>query len=130
MAGTITSDGSTITIDGQDELTLSGILSGVHVLNGTSAMNVHGTDAGSTTPFVMSISTTIADLVLPATPADKWPKSGRIIMDLTDSMEGTTSTTRFTMTFNGTSKVAVTMTSDGFTLSCTMDLASPSPTCG
>jgi hypothetical protein len=127
IAGTITADGSTVTLDGQDELTLSGILTGVHVLNGTSVMNLQGTDAGSTTPFAMSISTTIADLVLPATSADRWPKSGRILVDLTDSMDGTT---HMTMTFNGTSKVTVTMTSDGFTLSCTMDLASQSPTCG
>jgi hypothetical protein len=129
-AGTIIADGSTITLDGHDEFTLSGILTGVHVLNGTSIMNVHGTDPGSTIPFDLSVATTIADLVLPATPADRWPKSGRILVDLTDSMEGTTSTTHMTMTFNGTSKVAMTMTSDGFTLSCTIDLASQSPSCG
>jgi hypothetical protein len=128
--GTITTDGSTITLDGQDALTLSGILTGVHVLNGTSVMNVHGTDAGSTTPYAMSITTTIADLVLPATPADKWPKSGRILVDITDSMQGSPATMHLAMTFNGTSKVVVTMVSDGFSMTCTVDLASQSPACG
>ncbi len=130
LAGTITSDGSTITVDGQDELTLSGILTGVHVLNGTSVMNVHGTDAESTTPYSMSITTTTANLVLPATPADKWPKSGSILMDVTDSMQGSPMTMHMTMTFNGTSKVVVTMSSDGLSVNCTVDLASQSPSCG
>lgn len=130
MAGTITAGGSSITMDGQDELTLSGILTGVHVLNGTSLMHMTGTDVGSTVPYTLTIGTTISALVLPATPADKWPKSGRILVDLTDSMQGTTTNSHLAMTFNGTSKVTVTLTSDGLTFSCTVDLASQSPTCG
>jgi hypothetical protein len=129
MAGTIASDGITFTLDGHEELTLSGLLTGIHVLNGTSVMNMHGTDASSSGPFAMSITTTIDKLVLPATPADKWPKSGSILMDLTDNFDGTSMTMHMQMTFNGTSKVLAVMTSDGFTTRCTVDLASQSPVC-
>jgi len=127
--GTITTGGSTMTVDGHDALTLSGILTGVHMLDGTSVLNVQGTEAGSTTPYTLSVSTTIASLVLPASVADRWPKSGKVMVDLTDTMLGATTTTHMAMTFNGTSKVAVTLTSAGLTLSCTVDLAAQSPTC-
>jgi len=129
MAGTVTTSGSTITMDGKDEFTLSGILTGVHTLNGTSLMHVTGTEPGSAAPYAVTISSTIADLVLPATAADKWPKSGKVAMDVTDSMQGAPGTLHMTMTFNGTSKVAVTMTSSGLSFSCTVDLASQAPTC-
>lgn len=130
MAGKITSAGSAIAVDGKDEMTLSGLLTGVHTLNGTSVMHMSGTEPGSTTPFTMTMSTTIANLVLPATTAEKWPKSGQIIMDITDSMLGAAGTERITMTFNGTSKVLMTMTSDGFSFNCTVDMASQAPSCG
>jgi len=129
-AGTISSAGSTITVDSRDELTLSGLLTGVHVLNGTSLTHLSGTEPASITPFTITMSTTIANLVLPATAADKWPKSGQIIMDITDSELGAAGTEHITLTFNGTSKVVMTMTSGGFSFNCTIDLASQAPSCG
>jgi hypothetical protein len=68
--------------------------------------------------------------VLPDTPADRWPKSGSVIVHATHLMAGTTTTSQLSATFNGTSKVAVTLTSGGITVSCTVDLAAQSPTCG
>ena len=130
-AGTIASAGSSLTVDGQQELTLSGLLTGIHVLNGTSVLNMHGTEAGTTDPLALSMTMTLANLVLPASRADKWPKSGSILIDLMDTFGSLPSlTTHIRITFNGTSKVAVVFSSDGFSTSCTMDLASQLPTCG
>lgn len=131
-AGTIDSPGMTITVDSKDDMTLSGLLSGVHVLNGTSVMHMTGTESGGTT-YAMTTNTSIANLVLPATAADKWPKSGQIIMDITGSMldvEGAEGPVRVIMTFNGTSKVAMTMKLGDFSSSCTIDLTQPSAACG
>jgi hypothetical protein len=130
MAGTFTTNGNSVTVAGQEELTLSGILSGVHMLAGSSLLNVTGTDANSDAPYTLSVATTVDDLVLPDTRADKWPKSGSLLVDLTHTMSGTTSTSHLSATFNGTSNVAVSLTSGGVTLTCTVDLASQSPTCG
>lgn len=127
--GTVSSAGATITVDSQDELTLSGLLTGVHVLNGTSVTHMAGTDPGSATPFTMTMSATIANLVLPATATEQWPKSGQIRMDITDSMLGAAGTEHIAMTFNGTSKVLVTVTSGSFSFTCTVDLASQAPSC-
>lgn len=130
MAGTFTANGNSVTVASQEALTLSGILSGVHVLAGSSLLNLTGTDANSDAPYTLSVATTVDDLVLPDTRADKWPKSGSLLVDLTHTMSGTTSTSHLSATFNGTSKVAVSLTSGGVTLTCTVDLASQSPTCG
>ena len=99
MAGTFTTSGSTFTVAGQEELTLSGLLSGVHTLAGTSLLNVTGTEAASGAPYTLSITTHVNDLVLPATRADKWPKSGSIVVDLTHTVSSTTSTSHLSATF-------------------------------
>ena len=128
MAGTITSGGSAITLDGEDEFTLSGILTGVHTLNGTSLTHMSGTYTGSPTPFTLTVGSTITDLVLP-TAAEKWPKSGTIIVDVSGVVEGASVTSHMTMTYNANGKVTVTTIAGGRTLNCTVDLANQASTC-
>jgi hypothetical protein len=72
-------------------------------------------------------------VVLPAHGSTSpYPKSGTITVDQATSLVGGTSlTSRLVMTFNGTSKVVVTLTVDGRTIpGCTIDLASTTPSCG
>jgi len=130
MASSVAANSKELVIAGNEDLTLRGLLSGVHTLSGTTLLNLNGTDAATGYPFVLSISSTIDNLVLPDTPADRWPKSGSVIVHTTHAMAGTTTTTQMSATFNGTSKVAVSITSGGTTLSCMVDLASEHPTCG
>jgi len=130
VQGNFTANGSKVIVAGNEDLTLRGLLGGVHTLAGTSLLNINGTDAATGNPFILSVSTTIDDLVLPETPADRWPKSGSVIVHATRLMAGTTTTTQLSATFNGTSKVAMSLASGGITLTCTVDLASSSPTCG
>jgi hypothetical protein len=130
LIGNFTANGGSVTVTGNEDLTLSGLLGGVHTLAGTSLINVTGTDTGTGAPYILSVSTTVDDLVLPASRADKWPKSGSVTIDATHALAGTTTTSHVIATFNGTSKVAVSLTSGGITVSCTVDLASQNPVCG
>jgi hypothetical protein len=130
LMGNFTANGSTVSVAGNENLTLKGLLSGVHTLAGTSLINVTGTDATIGAPYILSVSTTVNDLVLPDSRADKWPKSGSVTVDATHALAGTTTTSHLTATFNGTSKVNVSLTSGGITVSCIVDLASQNPSCG
>lgn len=130
LMGNFTANGSTVSVAGNEDLTLRGLLSGVHTLAGTSLINVTGTDAKVGAPYILSVSTTVNDLVLPSSPADKWPKSGSVTIDATHALAGTTTTSHLSAAFNGTSKVNVSLTSGGITVSCIVDLASQNPGCG
>ncbi|MDB4884184.1 MAG: hypothetical protein JWL95_2950, partial [Gemmatimonadetes bacterium] len=84
-------------------------------------------------PFNTRSTTTISNVVLPAhASTSPYPKSGTITVDQAASVAGGTSlTSRLVKTFNGTSKVVVTLTVDGRTIpGCTIDLASATPSCG
>lgn len=124
FAGTVTSSGSTIVIDQQQDLTLSGLLTGVHTLNGTSLGHMTGTVATGTTtvPVATTISTTITNLVVPQAGA-KYPQSGTISATITNAPSGLPSTTAtVTITFNGTNKANVSVTVAGITSTTTVDL--------
>jgi hypothetical protein len=135
VAGSLVEQGTTLTIDGQQELTLSGLIAGPHVLNGTSTISLAGTveDETSTYPIDITVATTIANLVMPpnaAGSADVWPLSGKITVDVNGSIGPlTVSSARTTLTFNGTSTVDVTMTGGGLSKSCKVDLAVAAPVC-
>jgi hypothetical protein len=125
IVGTVTTGGEAITVDLQQVMTLSGLLTGTHVLDGTQVVHL-GTPPGSPYPLVEDISTTITGLVLPPRgSSNPYPRAGSIAMTILDGPAGAPSTTTFalTMVFNGTSKVAVTFTVDGVTTHCTIDLA-------
>jgi hypothetical protein len=82
------------------------------------------------------MTSSITSLIIPAstTPgAQVWPASGTIVVETLATLTGfPPSTSRLTLMFNGTSKVNVTVTEDGFSQTCQVDLATPAkePTCG
>jgi hypothetical protein len=134
IVGTLSESGSTLNVDQQRELTLSGLLTGSHVLNGSSVVKTSGNvRSGSTTQYVsFTTTTTIVNVVPPKdVSANPWPVSGTVMADLSSS--STSSVTdvamRITLTFNGTSKVAVEITTGGVTTRCTLDLSSTAPAC-
>jgi hypothetical protein len=128
FAGTVASGGSTLTIDQIQDVTLSGLLTGVHTLNGTSLGHVAGNVSNGTitTPVATTISTTISNLVLPSssTGPNRWPQSGTVGTTVTATLGALpTTTSSISFAFNGTSTVAITMTSGGRTTQCTVDLS-------
>jgi hypothetical protein len=135
MKGTVNDDGTNFTIDGQQELTLSGLVSGPHTLNGTSTTKLKGTIVDGTTslPLDLTVGTTITNLVLPAnaTPGSSiWPASGSVVVQVSGSVSGfPTGTTKVTMTFTGGSTVNVTVTGPGVSQSCKVDLSKADPVC-
>jgi hypothetical protein len=131
FAGTVASGGTTLAIDQQQDATLSGLLSGVHTLDATSLGHVNGTVGNGTTtmPINSTIATTITSLVLPRTTtgADRFPASGTIAVNTTTTLGALPAFTQSaTITFNGTSKAAVAVTTNGHTVTCTVDLAAQS----
>ena len=133
VGGTLVEQGTTLTVDGQQELTLSGLVSGPHVLDGAGTISLAGTvtDATSTYPVNITVSTAIASLVLPPNASEQaWPTSGKITVDVNGSIGPlTVSQARTTITFSGTSTVDVTMTGGGLTKSCKVNLAVAEPVC-
>ena len=133
FAGTITSGNSTMAVDQQQDVTLSGLLTGAHTLNGTSLGHLIGSigNGTTTTPVASTISTTISDLVLPqsSTGANRWPRSGTIAATASTTVGALpTATVMTSITFNGTNKAAVTITTAGQTTHCTVDLSGESVT--
>jgi len=132
VAGTVSSNGDSYTIDVQQDQTLSGLQTNSHTLNGTSTANMTGS-LKTTGSFTTHSTVAIANLVIPANAAaGSYPSSGTITLDQTSAFgTGPALTAHVVMTFNGTSKVAVALTVGGISLSgCTIDLASSTPSCG
>ena len=133
FGGTVTSGVTTVVVDQKQDVTLSGLLTGVHTLNGTSLTHMTGTlGTGSTPmPIDMTMSAAITNLVLPqSSTGNQWPQSGTIAATITDAGFGTAFTTMATIAFNGTSTVTVTTTVGGLTTTSTIDLANPYPVRG
>ncbi|MCY7380407.1 MAG: hypothetical protein LH467_13850 [Gemmatimonadaceae bacterium] len=133
FAGTVTTGNTSVAVDQQQEITLSGLLTGVHTLNGSSLGHVVGSVSGgrSTVPVSTTIGTTITNLVLPAAGSgvNRWPRSGTVVVTIANAfgvggLPAMTSTA--SISFNGTSKAAVVVTTAGFTSRCTLDLSGQS----
>jgi hypothetical protein len=131
FAGTVQSGADSVAIDGQQQLTLSGLREAIHTLDGTSTVHIAG--IGSDLPFESTITTTITGLKLQPPTADgthPWPKAGTIVVQSATNIGNVPpAVVRATVTFNGTSKVTVTITGPGISQSCTLDLASNAPSC-
>jgi hypothetical protein len=134
VAGTLSQSGTVLAIDGRQELTLSGLISGPHTLNGTSTSTLKGDLSSGTTsyPIDLTVSTTITNLVLPANASSGgslWPTSGAIAVETGGTVAGLPSgTTKVTITFSGTSTVNIAITGPGgYSRSCTVDLAKGDP---
>lgn len=127
FAGTVTSAGTSVTVDQQQDVKLSGLLTGAHTLNGTSLGHLVGTVGTGTTatPVNTTIATTITNLVLArSSEANRWPKSGVIAATITDATAAAPiSTATVSITFNGTSKATVSVTVGGVTTTSTVDLS-------
>jgi hypothetical protein len=119
ITGTLTDLGDSFSIDGRQDMTLSGLLSTKHTLNGTSNIKLSFSSSG-TQPLAVTTKVTIANLVVPSG-SSTYPVSGTILAEVT---EGVTGTDKALMTFNGTSSVTLLFTySDGTLQHCTMNLA-------
>ncbi|MDQ2665297.1 MAG: hypothetical protein M3Z05_04735 [Gemmatimonadota bacterium] len=134
IAGSDTSAGDTFTITGSQDQTLSGLQTSKHTLNGTSTMNISGTfGTGTATaePLTLETKSTTKDLVIPAhAAANSYPVSGTITIVETMPLRGLPAfTTTMVLTFNGTSKVKVTVDGIAVPGCSTIDLASTNPGC-
>jgi hypothetical protein len=131
--GTITADGNSIMIDQAQDLTLSGLLTGIHTIDGTSITKLNGTvTSGSTSVTTANtVNMTISKLVVPkeTAGASAYPSSGTITIDAQTVDNGFSATVHVEVTFNGTSKVAVVISSGIFSQHCTIDLANPNAAC-
>jgi hypothetical protein len=133
-AGTVTFTGSTsgtLTIDQQEDMTFSGLLTSTHVLNGLGTVHMSGaiSTGTTTTPANSTTTLTMTNLVLPPMNGDAiaWPTSGTLTEDITSVDAGPLAvSTHLTMTFNGTSQVAVVITMGTITQRCTIDMAKTS----
>jgi hypothetical protein len=131
-AGTVTASTSSITVDERQEMTMSGLLTGTHTLNGTMHLTLSGTAGAGTTAETLSstMTMTTTNLVLPADPHG-FPASGTISLDATFAFGADAPFAENTqIVFNGTSTVAITSTVAGQSTHCTLDLVSHVLTCG
>lgn len=126
------STGGPFTIDGNSDMTLSGIRTDKHTLNGVSTTTLSGSfDVnGASVPINSTVVQTTTNLVLPnAKAGQKWPQSGTIILDETSNFLSTgldvPETTHVVMTFNGTSEVTVSITDPFGTSTCHFDMSNP-----
>jgi hypothetical protein len=125
-----TAGSSRITIDKHSDLTLSGLLSGPRVINGTSTEHDAITTAATTvsTTATIDLTSTTSNVVLPSSTTTAWPQSGTITstMNTTTTMGSLPSVQvpmNAVLTFNGTSVVTVVATISGRTETCRIDLS-------
>ena len=134
LAGTITTGGTTFTVDGQQEITASGLLSGKLTLDGTATTHVTGTllEGQTQVPFNTTVKTTITSLAVPAQSGTQvWPASGTIVVEAATAVGPVTpATTKVTIVFSGTSTATVTIVGPGFSQTCKVNLSNSTPTCG
>jgi hypothetical protein len=132
--GTVSSQGDVLHIDHKQVLTLSGLLTGKHVLDGTMLSKLDGTSTlgGMTFPHSDVVSTLIDRVELPrsGTSTTPWPLSGSITTTATSQQSGVPDISlTIRIVFNGTSRVPVTITAPGFSQTCFLDLSAGAPTC-
>lgn len=136
VAGGPGSIAGTLTVDRTEDMTLSGLLTGVHTLNGTAS----GTSVSAATLNGQSLNFTSVDkstttnVVLPKSGSTSfWPLSGTITSDqsitsTSGSLSGLKSTIHTVITFNGSASMVVTVTIDGVTSTCTINMQNPTTT--
>jgi hypothetical protein len=130
IAGSFSTGSTNFTVDGKQDLTLSGLLGSTHTLDGTGTTNISETVPGLTTPFVTRVTTAIDKVVLPAhaTGAAAIPTSGT--MSVRSEVLGTNRATfDLKITFIGSGKATVTTTAAGISQTCTLNLATPGSSC-
>lgn len=138
VGGTATLDnGAKLTIDGQQELTLGGLGTAQHTLNGSS-VTVTTLAMATRTPITSTITTKLVDLVIPVVPPNEppaWPTSGMIELRTTTDLgfviplEASVAISTIAMTFSGSSIVAVTINGENGTQSCRVNLVTTALGC-
>lgn len=139
IAGTFVENGSRTTLDGQQELTLTGLLTARHTINGSSTTRHTTVTDGSEQPVTGTVTTKFVDIVLPVQPSGApvaWPLSGGMEIENTLDMDYSAPTpvpgpvvTRVIVLFSGTSIVDVAFISRAGTRRCTTNLATQGLTC-
>ena len=131
VGGTTYRNGTKLTVDGQQDLTLGELGTPQHRLNGSS-ITVATVDPPSQPPITSTITTRIVDLVIPVVPLDQpapWPTSGMIELRTTTDLGfviplgesgGTVSTAA--LTFSGSSVVSLTIVDSSGTRTCRVDI--------
>jgi hypothetical protein len=137
VTGTITfsqGNGATgsLTVDRHEDMTLSGIRTATHVLNGVATSTTSG-DVTLPSSGTLHTETTSSEktenLLLPNHRLhERWPKSGVITTHFTTKDTGDdgrtfSSTLDVTMTFDGTSIVTITVKSAFGTSTCKLDMS-------
>jgi hypothetical protein len=130
--GYIGSNAVTLTVDGQQELTLSGLGTAQHTVNGTSlTLTTLTRSDNSAPPLTSTIKTKVVDLVIPVPgPNDPapWPTSGMVELQSTTDLgyviplPAANTTTNAAMEFSGSSVVKLTITTQNGTQSCRVDI--------
>lgn len=132
--GTSVGQGTSLTVSGRQETTLSGLVSDRHLLNGWSSLRIGGTvaDEASTHAVSVIVSTSFFDLVVPANAdgGQVWPSSGSIIGEIKGTIGPVNLNQRTEITFTGTSKAYVNVSDGGAgSKSCKVDLAVAQAVC-
>lgn len=128
-------DFTTITVDGEQEATVSGLLTDRHTINGSSTTRLGRVTNGSASapPVMTTVTTKLKNVVLPLVPSGApiaWPLSGSMeILNTTFAdyppptpgpgpmVSGTV------VVFTGTSVVEVALTNRGITRVCRVNMA-------
>jgi len=123
----------TLAVDGQQELTLSGLGTAEHTVNGTSLTVTTLTRSdNSEPPLTSTIKTKVVDLVIPVpAPNDPapWPTSGMVELQSTTDLgyviplAAANTTTNAAMEFSGSSVVKLTITTQNGTQTCRVDIS-------
>jgi len=124
------SDPVTFDIKRHDDATLSGIQSTSRVLNGTATQDLVASVEGSS--LTMNDTTVTTQLLLPSTPQQKYPLGGKVVSSGTMTEPGSAAEKyRIEVAFDGTSVVTVKYMFGSTTLTCKVNMASPSadPVC-
>ena len=134
LAGTVVQPGIALDVDGEQEITLSGLVSGPHVLDGWTSARITGTvdEATATYPVNMRVNTSIFELVLPAHEAGSarvWPSSGKITGYVNGSVGPLPVGQQTVILFSGTSTALVSVSSGIQSKSCKVDLAVAQAAC-
>ena len=130
--GYVGSNAVTLTVDAQQELTLSGLGTAQHKINGTSlTVTTLARSDGSEPPLTSTITTRVVDLAtaVPA-PGDPWPWPSSGMVELKSStdlgyvipLDAANTTTSAAMEFSGSSTVKLTITTQNGTQTCRVDI--------
>lgn len=137
LVGRTSVSSSDLAVDGQETLTLSGLLSGTHTVDGSSTLHLNGLltapnplgGGTSTKQINTSITTTVSQLVLQTFPSSiegysyTLPTRGTIRVENGTSVAGQPpSVSSAVFPYDGTDHVVVVVTRDGVSHTCDVSL--------